>query len=183
MMNISLIDIYKVFFILGVQLLGGGYAIIPIMKKSVVEDKMWISDEELINFYALSQSIPGIIAANISIFTGYKLRGKRGAATALFGITTSPVITILIIAGMMNKILNAPLIDTIFWAVGIAVIILVYITVKEMWSVSITDWFSVFIFVACLISSLVFNIAPATIIVCAIFAGLIYAIVKRRSSL
>lgn len=168
---------------MGVQLLGGGYAIIPIMKKSVVEDKKWISDEELINFYALSQSIPGIIAANISIFTGYKLRGKRGAATALFGITTSPVITILIIAGMMNKILSAPLIDTIFGAVGIAVIILVYLTVKEMWSTSITDWFSVFIFVACLIASLFLNVAPATIIVCAIFAGLIYAIVKRRSSL
>lgn len=168
---------------MGVQLLGGGYAIIPIMKKSVVEDKKWISDEELINFYALSQSIPGIIAANISIFTGYKLRGKRGAATALIGITTSPVITILIIAGMMNKILSAPLIDTIFGAVGIAVIILVYLTVKEMWSASITDWFSVFIFVACLIASLFLNVAPATIIVCAIFAGLIYAIVKRRSSL
>ncbi len=168
---------------MGVQLLGGGYAIIPIMKKSVVEDKKWISDEELINFYALSQSIPGIIAANISIFTGYKLRGKRGAATALIGITTSPVITILIIAGMMNKILSAPLIDTIFGAVGIAVIILVYLTVKEMWSTSITDWFSVFIFVACLIASLFLNVAPATIIVCAIFAGLIYAIVKRRSSL
>lgn len=168
---------------MGVQLLGGGYAIIPIMKKSVVEDKKWISDEELINFYALSQSIPGIIAANISIFTGYKLRGKRGAATALIGITTSPVITILIIAGMMNKILSAPLIDTIFGAVGIAVIILVYLTVKEMWSASITDWFSVFIFVACLIASLFLNVAPATIIVCAFFAGLIYAIVKRRSSL
>ena len=92
-MKISLWQIYYRFMIIGIQLLGGGY---------------------VIDFYAISQSIPGIIAANISTFTGYKLRGKSGAAAAVLGIATSPIIAILIIATLMDKLLNFPFIQSIF---------------------------------------------------------------------
>ena len=93
-MKISLWQIYYRFMIIGIQLLGGGYVIIPLMKKAFIEDRQWMSEEELTDFYAISQSIPGIIAANISTFTGYKLRGKSGAAAAVLGIATSPIIAI-----------------------------------------------------------------------------------------
>ena len=79
-MKISLKDIYIEFFLLGLQLLGGGYVIVPLMQKNLIEKKNWISHEELADFYALSKSLPGIIAENISTFVGYKLRGKCGAA-------------------------------------------------------------------------------------------------------
>ena len=69
---------------LGVQLLGGGYVIVPLMRRNLIERKKWISENELVDFYALSQSLPGIIAINISVFTGYQLRGKRGAFKVFF---------------------------------------------------------------------------------------------------
>ena len=75
-MKVRLKDLYIEFFLLGIQLLGGGYVIVPLIQQSIIGKRHWITNEELVNFYAISQSIPGIIAANISSFVGYKLRGK-----------------------------------------------------------------------------------------------------------
>ena len=175
-MKISLKDIYYEFFMLGVQLLGGGYVIVPLMRKNLIEKKQWITEEELIEFYALSQSVPGVIAANISTFTGYKLRGKTGALSALLGILTSPVITVLIIAEILDKILKFPFIQSIFWGVGIAVIILIYLTIKEMWKHSLVDIPSYILFLIAFILSFIFKISPVYIVI----LGIIYGIMVQK---
>ena len=73
-MNIKLFDIFKIFFIIGLQLLGGGYVIVPLLKKYLVDERKWLNEEELYDYFAMSQCIPGIIAVNISISCGYKLK-------------------------------------------------------------------------------------------------------------
>lgn len=70
MKKVSLWEIYRIFFIIGTQLLGGGYVILPLLQKYIVKERSWISEEELIDYFAISQCIPGIIAGNISMFTG-----------------------------------------------------------------------------------------------------------------
>jgi len=170
-MKISLKDIYTEFFLLGVQLLGGGYVLVPLMTKSLVEKRKWITKEELTDFYALSQSLSGIIAANISCFTGYKLRGKFGALAALLGIITSPVISILLIAEIIDKLLNISFIQSIFWGVGIAVIILIYLTIKEMWKFSLVDITSWLIFFVAFVLSFFLNISPVLIVIFSVFIG------------
>ena len=172
-MKIALKDIYFEFFKLGLQLLGGGYVIVPLMKNSIVKKRKWISEEELINFYALSQSIPGVIAANISTFTGYKLRKKTGALIALLGILTSPVISIIIIASIIDKILGLSFIQSIFSYIAIAVIILIYLTVKEMWKHSVKDFSSWIIFLTSFSASFFLKISPVYIIIFAILYGII----------
>jgi len=179
-MKISLKDIYIQFLLLGLQLLGGGYVIVPLMKKYIINDKNWITEDDLSSFYALSQSIPGIIAANISTFTGYKLRGKAGAAAALLGIITSPVISIILIAAILDKLLQISFIQSIFWGVGIAVIILVYLSVKEMWNTSISDKMSWIIFIGTVSLSLFCKISPATVIVLAVVFGLVWQIISEK---
>lgn len=173
-MVISLKEIYFEFFKLGVQLLGGGYVIVPLMKKYLIDEKKWLTESELADFYALSQSIPGIIAANISIFAGYKLRGKSGASAAILGIITSPVIAILMIATILDKIINIPFIHSVFWGVGIAVIILIYLSVKEMWKFSMIDTMSWIIFITTFVLSFCFNISPAISIIAAVIIGTTY---------
>ena len=158
--KITLSSIYYEFFRIGVQLLGGGYVIVPLMRHYLIDKRGWINEEELINFYALSQTVPGIIAANISAFTGYKLRGKSGAAVALLGVVTSPIITILLIASIVDRLLEISVVQTLFWGVGIAVIILVYLTVKEMWAHSLTDLPSYGMFLVAFVGSLFLNISP-----------------------
>ncbi|MCR5260878.1 MAG: chromate transporter [Candidatus Gastranaerophilales bacterium] len=179
-MKISIKDIYIQFFLLGLQLLGGGYVIIPLMKKYIIDEKKWITEEDLTEFYALSQSIPGIIAANISTFTGYKLRGKIGAAAALLGIISTPVISIILIATILDKLLKISFIQSIFWGVGIAVIILVYLSVKEMWTTSMTDKMSWVIFAGTIFLSLFLKISPATVIVIAVIFGLVWQIAAEK---
>ena len=73
-------NIYKTFFKVGTLLLGGGYVILPLLQSELIEKRNWIDNEELCEFYALSQSIPGLIAANVSIFVGYKLKRTYGGA-------------------------------------------------------------------------------------------------------
>ena len=157
---------------LGVQLLGGGYVIVPLMRRNLIERKKWISENELVDFYALSQSLPGIIAINISVFTGYQLRGKRGAFVSLLGIITSPIISILVIASIVDKLLQIPFIQALFWGVGIAVIIMMYLTIKEMWSKSIIDIPAWFLLIITFVLSYFFKISPVYIILFAIFFGI-----------
>lgn len=177
--KVALKDIYYEFLLLGIQLLGGGYVIVPLMQKSIIEKRHWITSEELANFYALSQTIPGIIAANISAFTGYKLRKKSGTIVALLGIITSPVISILIIACIVDKLLQISYIQSVFWGVRIAVIILIYLSIKEMWSSSIKDVTSWIIFLFACVTSFFLKISPVLIILVSVLLGVSIKFIQR----
>lgn len=179
-MKVSLKDLYFEFVIIGFQLLGGGYVIVPLMKSSLIEKRNWITDEELTDFYAISQSIPGIIAANISAFAGYKIRGKSGAAIALLGIITTPIISILIIATIIETLLKFSIMQSIFWGVGVAVVILIYLTIKEMWKNSLSDFVSWIIFLGCFAASFFFKISPVLIIISTIIFGILYKFIQTR---
>ena len=182
-MKVRLKDLYIEFFLLGIQLLGGGYVIVPLIQQSIINKHHWITNEELTDYYAISQSIPGIIAANISTFTGYKLRGKSGAAAAVLGIATSPIIAILTIATLMDKLLNFPFIQSIFWGAGVAVVILLYLSIKEIWHNSVNDIFSWGIFIATIILSLFFNISPTKIVIGALIFGITYKYFEQKRSI
>ena len=84
--KISLFNLYLIFVKIGAILLGGGYVILPIVTSEFVDKRNLISHDDLIDYFALSQSLPGIIAANISMFVGCKLRGKFGAIVAMSGV-------------------------------------------------------------------------------------------------
>ena len=179
-MKVRLQDLYREFLLLGIQLLGGGYVIVPLIQQSIIDKHNWITNEELTDFYALSQSIPGIIAANISAFIGYKIRGKSGALVALLGIITSPIISILIVALIVDYLLKISFIQSVFWGVGVAVIILVYLTIKEMWKNSLTDFVSWVIFLGCFISSFFFKFSPVLAIISSVIIGVSYKLIQKR---
>lgn len=179
-MKISLKDIYIEFFKIGVQLLGGGYVIVPLIQQNIIDKHHWITNEELTDYYALSQSIPGIIAANISTFVGYKLRGKTGALVSLLGIITSPIISILLIASIIDLLLKFSYIQSIFWGVGIAVIILVFLSIKEMWKNSVFDLPTWIIFLFAFGLSFFLKISPVLIIIASIIFGITVKLIKRR---
>ncbi len=179
-MKVRLKDLYIEFFLLGIQLLGGGYVIVPLIQQSIINKHHWITNEELTDYYAISQSIPGIIAANISAFVGYKIRGKSGAATALLGIISSPIISILIVALIVDFLLKISFIKSIFWGVSVAVIILVYLTIKEMWKNSLTDIVTWIIFLGCFASSFFFKFSPVLAILGSIVVGVSYKLIQKR---
>lgn len=173
-------NIYKTFFKVGTLLLGGGYVILPLLQSELVDKKGWTNHDELCEFYALGQSLPGIIAANMSIFVGYKLLGQRGAFAAATGIITPAFISIVLIAKILEELINLKFIQSIFWGVGIGVIILVLLAVKEMWSKSVVDKFTMVVFMSAFILSACLKVSPVIIIISSALAGIIYKIIKKR---
>ena len=171
-MEKTLYQIFKTFFKVGTLLLGGGYVILPLLQSELVDKKNWIDDDELCEYYALGQSVPGIIAANTAIFVGYKLRKTPGAIAATLGIVMPAFISIILIAKILEEIVNFKFIQSIFWGVGIGVVLLIYLAVKEMWRKSVVDKFTCWIFFFTFILSALFKAPPAALIILAIFIGL-----------
>lgn len=171
-MEKTLYQIFKTFFKVGTLLLGGGYVILPLLQSELVEKKNWIDDDELCEYYALGQSVPGIIAANTAIFVGYKLKRTAGALAATIGITMPAFLSIIIIAKLIEEIIRLKFIQSIFWGVGIGVVLLVFLAIKEMWKKSIVDKFTCGIFFLIFILSACFKAPPAALIILSIFIGI-----------
>ncbi|MBR5303507.1 MAG: chromate transporter [Candidatus Gastranaerophilales bacterium] len=178
-MNVTFLNIFKIFFKIGAILLGGGYVIIPIMQDELIKKRGWIDEQELCDYYCVSQCLPGIIAINISILVGYKLLKFKGVIASILGMILSPFITILLIANILNQILHISFIDGIFWGVNLSVIILIYLALKEMWQKSITDNFSLIWFLLILILS-IFKVSSVVLILSSIALGIIYHFLKEQ---
>ncbi len=178
-MEKTLYQIFKTFFKVGTLLLGGGYVILPLLQSELVDKKKWIDDDELCEYYALGQSVPGIIAANTAIFVGYKLRKTAGALAATLGIVTPAFVSIILIARILEEVVKMQFIQSLFWGVGIGVVLLIYLAVKEMWRKSVVDKFSCWIFFITFILSACFKAPPAALIILAIFIGLLLPYQKK----
>lgn len=166
--------IFKTFFRVGTLLLGGGYVILPLLTHELVDKKQWMSSDELCEYYALSSSLPGVIAVNTAIFTGNKLLGLKGAIFAVTGMILPAFLTIVLLASLLAQIVNKPFVQHIFWGVGIGVITLLFFAVKEMWKKSVNDYFSVGIYIGCLILALSGKIPLALIITGAMIFGIMF---------
>lgn len=180
-MKIRLSELFLVCVRIGALLLGGGYVIVPLLVSEFSEKRNWLTREEIIDFYAMGQCIPGIIAPNTIMLAGYKLRGKTGAFCALLGLTLAPFVAILALASFVSVLLKSVIMNDIFWGVNVAIIILIILTVKEVWGVSVVDRLTFLFFIIAFLMC-VFGISPAIIIVLAIICGLLRSkIVKGES--
>ena len=145
----------------------------PLLQSEIADKKGWATTEDLCEYYAISQSLPGVIAANVSIFVGYNLLKSRGAVSALAGLIMPAFLAIILISNMLARIVNYPITQSIFAGVGVGVVVLVILTVKEMWSKSIVDEFTLFVFAYALIGALA-HLSPVLVVLSSVFMGIIY---------
>ena len=130
-MNIYL-DIFTCFAKIGAFTIGGGYAMIPIIQKEVVDKRGWISEEDFMDVLAISQSAPGILAVNISIFLGHKLRGTKGSIVATLGSTLPSFTLILMIAMFFAGYQDNPTVMAIFKGIRPVVVSLIAVPMINM---------------------------------------------------
>ena len=180
MTNTTLLKLYLIFLKIGTILLGGGYVILPILMSELCDKRQIIDKSELVDYFALSQSLPGIVAANISMFIGYKLCGKLGAITAMLGVITVPFITIIILAFFFNTLTETSYINGVFWGVGIAVAALILLTAKEIWEHSQRDFFFYTIFLLTFLSIIYLKLSPVTTITICSVIGIIIKMAERK---
>lgn len=173
-MDKNFYGIFKTFFKVGTLLLGGGYVILPLLTSELVDKKKWITSEELCEYYALGASLPGIIAANTAIFTGRKLLGTKGAIAATVGMVLPAFLAIVLFASILSELITKPSVQHIFWGVGIGVIVLLFLAVKEMWKKSVNDKFSILTYIICLALALSGKVSPSITVIFALFFGIFW---------
>lgn len=171
MKKISLIKLFWIFFKIGLVLFGGGYAILPFLRAEMVDKEKICTMEEITNYYALSQCFPGLVAGNVSMFTGYKARGIAGAFSAVLGVCMPAFISIVAIFAFLSIITQYPLVQNIFEVLDVAVCVLILLTVLELWEFSVYDKFTTFIFIAAITAAIV-NVSPFIIVISAGLLGL-----------
>ncbi|MBQ3175032.1 MAG: chromate transporter [Bacteroidales bacterium] len=126
------LQIFTCFSKIGAFTIGGGYAMIPIIQREVVDKKKWIREEDFLDVLAISQSAPGILAVNISIFLGYRLKGVKGSIVATLGSTLPSFIIILAIAMFFAGYQHNPTVIKIFQGIRPAVVALIAAPVINM---------------------------------------------------
>jgi len=178
----SLFKLFLIYVKIGAILLGGGYVILPVMTSEFVDKRKLITYDEMIDYYALAQSLPGIIAANTSMFIGYKLCGKSGAVIAMLGVTFAPFWCIVLLASVLGALVNNSYVQGALWGVGVAVIALIILTVREMWQKSNKNAYFYTIFILTLAALLLFNLSPIQAIVIFTAAGVLYKRLRRAEN-
>ena len=171
---ISFFELFLIFVKIGAILLGGGYVILPIIISEFAKKRQLVSEDEIVNYFALSQSLPGIIAANISMFIGYKLKGRLGAVLAMLGIITVPFLCIILLASVLDKLVDNSIVNGIFWGVGVSVIALILLTIREMWQKSTRNGYFYFVFLAAFASLLLLDFSPIKTILVYGLVGVLY---------
>ena len=177
----SLIRLFLIFVKIGAILLGGGYVILPIMQYEFAQKRKLVPSDDLIDYYTISQSLPGIVAANMTMFIGYRLKGKLGAIAAMFGVIFVPFWTIVLLAFILDNLVTNRYIQGVLWAVGVAIIALILLTVREMWQKSRHTLFFYVLFLLSLIALLIFKLSPINTILIFSVAGVLTKMVQRKT--
>lgn len=161
-----LLELFVSFFKIGLFTFGGGYAMLPLIEKELVEKKQWISQDELLEMFIISQMTPGTIAINASTFIGNRRSGKLGGFVASLGIIFPSLIIITLIFKFGENSFDNPIISSIFLGIRACIIGLICSSVIKIFKQSFLSIFSYILFIGAFILLLLFKINPIILILC-----------------
>ena len=175
----SYLQIFSTFAKIGAFTIGGGYAMIPLVKAEIVK-KGWMKEEEFSDIIALSQSAPGLFAVNISIFVGYRLKGTKGSIVATVGSVAPPFLTILIIAMAFSGFQDHPVVSRIFSGIRPVVVALIAVPMLQMARKSNKTWWMWGMSAVTILLVAFLEVSPIYILIVTIVVS--YSLVKYRDS-
>ncbi|MBP5219027.1 MAG: chromate transporter [Bacteroidales bacterium] len=176
---IPLWKIFLVFAKIGAFTIGGGYAMIPIIRDELVK-RGWLTDEELPDIIALAQSAPGILAVNMSIFAGHKLRGTRGSIAATLGSVLPSFLIILLIAMVFSGYKDNPVVERIFKGIRPVVVSLIIVPMVNMARKGNKTWWAWLISGITLAGVAFLGFSPIWLLLVLIVLALAFAVYKER---
>lgn len=173
------IQAFCTFFRIGLFTIGGGYAMVPLIEEEVVRKKKWIGQQEFIDLLALSQSVPGVFAVNISIFIGYKLRKFPGALALSLGTILPSFLIILCIALFFHRFKEYEAVENIFKGIRPAVVALIAAPTFNLAKSARINRYNVWIPVISALLIALLGVSPVYIIALAGIGGFIYGKLKK----
>lgn len=176
----TLIDLFFTFCRIGGLTFGGGYAMLPIIQKEIVEEKKWATEEEVLDYYAVGQCTPGIIAVNTATFIGYKVHGIIGAIVTTLGVVFPSLIIITIIAALLKNFANYSIVQHAFSGIRVVVIALIVSAILKLAKTSIKNSTTLIIAIIAFILVAFVNLSPIYIVIAAACIGLILKFIRGR---
>ena len=165
--------LFLTFSKVGVMTFGGGYAMLPILQREIVERKGWISEEELTDYYAIGQCTPGIIAVNTATFVGQKLAGVAGGIVATLGVVFPSLVIITVIAALLSNFAEVAAVQHAFAGIRVCVCVLIINAVVKLWKKTVVDLPTLLVFLAVLALSLFTSLSPVIYVLCSAAAGVL----------
>ncbi len=174
------LQLFWSFFKIGSFTIGGGYAMVPIIEEELVRKRRWIESSEFVDMLALSQSAPGILAVNISIATGYRIRGIGGAITATLGTVLPSFIIILLIAMFFPRFQDNEVVERIFKGIRPAVVALIAAPVFKLGKSARINRHNLWIPIVAALLIWLLDFSPIWVVLIAGIGGYAYGAIKRK---
>ena len=175
-----LLDLFLTFARIGACTFGGGYAMLPILQREVVDARGWATEDELMDYYAIGQCTPGIIAINTATFIGYRQCVVRGAIAATAGMVFPSLVIITVIAAFIQQFAHLAVIQHAFAGVRVAVCALVLHSVYKLAKKGVVDWLTGLILAVTFLAVVFLGLSPVLIIVLAGVTGILSGLMRRR---
>ena len=169
----KLLELFFTFAKVGVMTFGGGYAMLPMLQKEVVEKRGWATNEELMDYYAIGQCTPGIIAINTATFIGNKTRGTLGGIIATLGVVFPSLVIITVIAGILTSFADIPAVKSAFAGIRVCVCVLIFNAVVKLWKSAVPDKAALVLCLAVLLLSVFCDISPVAFVIVCAAAGIV----------
>ena len=175
------LQIFWAFIKVGALTFGGGYAMLPILQRDIVEHNKWATDEEVMDYYAMAQCLPGIIMVNTSVFIGRHRKGTLGGVVAGFASALPSLVIITVIATFLTAFADYPIVQNAFAGIRACVVVLIANAVIKLWKIAMVDWKSiVIVFLPVFALSAFTGVSPILLVVAAALAGIIITVVSDK---
>ncbi len=176
-------ELLKMFFSfakIGVMTFGGGYAMLPMLQREIVEKHKWATEEEIMDYFAIGQCTPGVIAVNTATFIGQKRKGIAGGIFATLGVVFPSLIIISLLAGVIEAFSHLEWVQHAFGGVRICVCVLIVNAVVKLFKKAVVDWKTLVIFLLVTLGSTFTSLSPVIFVLIAAVIGIILKIIEGR---
>lgn len=174
------LELFMSFMRIGGFTFGGGYAMLPLIQKEIVERRGWASEEEVLDYFTIGQITPGVIAVNTATFIGYKKAGVLGGMVATFGVIFPSIVIISIIAAVLTNFAELPVVIHAFNGIRACVCVLILIAVYNMGKKSVVDVFTALIFIITAILTIMKVTSPVILVIVAGAIGVVFQLIKAK---
>lgn len=175
----ELFSFYMIFFRMSAVTFGGGYAMLPILRREFVDNLGWMDEETIMDYYALSQSLPGLIAVNVSVFIGYRYKGVLGAIVAALGMVSPCIIIITAIAMFLSGFRDNIYVQRALSGVSVCVVALILQTVLGLWKKGVKDKLGIVIFAVIFALNLLTDISPVVLVISCGIVGVVAGALRK----
>lgn len=173
------LDLFLTFARIGGLTFGGGIAMLPMLEKELVEKKKWTSNEEMLDYFAIGQCTPGIIAVNVATFVGYKRKGISGGIVSTLGMIFPSIVIILAIAFFLEPYMNVKIVQSAFAGIRVGVAAIIVNAVVKLWKKGVKNAFGVALCIIAFVLISIFKVSPVFIVLMAVGLGVLKNLKER----